>query len=151
MKTKLCGAIALAGLLALTLQAVEPPSMTAGQMNGRAWNVLTETEKLIFTSGVLAGVKSEAGDCGVSIEAAGMRYWPPRMEFDEHRKAVDQFFANPLNVGIPILEGFHIVSLEYLGASAAEVDRYVRVVRRLAAKDWDDPRNLKPAAAPPAQ
>ncbi len=100
-------------------------------MNGRLWSTLPDDGKKPLVLGLLNGVVySLSKGCNIDGRKTLM---PTGLAPDEVIRAVDDFFSDPTNANIPIVNALEWVTAKTAGASKAELEQTVARFRRAAA------------------
>lgn len=99
---------------------------TYGALNGRVWKAASQDANLAYLAGLKEALALEAPE---KLPA----YCPPGLTALEFQTAVDQFYAQPENLLVPIVQSLRIVSMKVAGASASDIDAELSAMRAAAA------------------
>ena len=104
--------------------ALDRPTHTFGQANGRMWQSFNSGEKLVYVLAVT--------DTLLSATPSDLRdYIPKTLNFGEVVSAVDLFYQEPENMPISILQAMRVVTLKANGASPAVIEETKATIRKL--------------------
>jgi hypothetical protein len=124
--------------------AESPSFMTANVFNGRMWQLLSSSQKASHLTGIQEGIRlclnQIRGDLQISSEL--MDAMKSAGIFDRRRllftsqgisaieAGVDDFYQEPANLGIPIMDAYQHVTLELNYAPPQEVANNLSNLRR---------------------
>jgi hypothetical protein len=103
----------------------EPPVRTSGSLNGRAWNVFPESNKISYITGASEVLK-------VLDQKDFLEYFPWTLRAGEFVKAIDRFYAVPENLPIEIVFALKIVTMTANGEDPAVIEKSTAYLRRAA-------------------
>ena len=107
----------------------ETRQFTAGVRNGRFWTSLGRNEKLYYLVGLNEGAS-------VASVADGAPYFPGGASFGETEDGIDQFYAEPANARISVLDALRVFTMKVKGATPARLEAELATLRRrIAAED----------------
>jgi hypothetical protein len=104
--------------------------ITMDHPNGRMWNSWTPPMRLVY----LLGMHEALGPL-LSADVPKPEvpvYFPRALNLSETLTALDQFYAEPANLPIPIFAGMSIVTLEANGAAREKIDSELSIARRIS-------------------
>src|SRR5215471_15887541 len=96
---------------------------TCGYLNGRYWGEsLNEYLRIAYLSGVqdMAGRRDEG-------------FWPQGATLGEVKQALDQFYQDPANLRIAILDAITVVRMRFQGINSKFIEAETETLRRQAA------------------
>jgi len=132
----LCCWLALASV---TISAQDKGLRTNGLQNGRLWAYYTYAEKLAYIIGV-SEHRYIVTESLVESEKRLEREMviPQGVTFTEVAKAVDHFYADPINARVPVVMGVSYVGMAMRGASSELLSSYLSRIRRWASTPDSD-------------
>jgi hypothetical protein len=134
MKT-LMFAIALLVSSAASAQSTKAAHiLTKGMYNGRFWLLLSSTEKDIFLCGFLDGLSATISSKEDANKITKL-YGSSKGTVADQEKGLDQFYADPANLSIPMAWALNVFAEKVLGETAASVTEHTEMLRKIVAED----------------
>lgn len=101
-----------------------PPTRTNGNINGRMWRSLDVTLKTVFLMGLEEGLR-EAGSNSTTADT----YFPKRLTHGEFMESIDQFYAEPANLLVPVIRAMPLITGKVNGAQQSTFDKILALLR----------------------
>lgn len=103
---------------------------TAGSVNGRFWQSMSDSQKVHFLYGFSAGMQIAAGiTWGDKKRESVIPLFESGLTYGEDRRALDRFYSDPANAKVLIKEAIPIEAKRAKGASSAEVEQETAYAR----------------------
>src|SRR5271166_4287768 len=85
--------------------ASDPPFKTWGNLNGRAWNVFPQSDKISYLTGASEVLK-------LLEQKSFLEYFPWSLKAGEFSKAIDRFYEVQENLPIPVVLALKVVTMK---------------------------------------
>lgn len=132
-------AILLLGVALYVSAQIPDPELTGQFFNGRFWGALSDTQKLHFVMGLGQGISlGPPGNLEIYLSVA---------TYGELVKGINQFYGDPANGAIPIVNAMVVFAKKMGGSFPEEIEELTAEFRRRA-KDASDAAPA-PRAPPP--
>lgn len=112
----------------------QDPAFTCGMINGRMWNDINGDSKTFYLHGL-----KEANVIFATFGKSPIRLFSEEFTTGETKKALDQFYTNPVNVRIPVTFAINVVKYLFDGDKKG-ADDTLQLYQTIAAQNCQGPK-----------
>ena len=109
-------------LLCAGVLVADDSDYTSGLSNGRGWKKFPNDMKIAYVAGIYDATKVQALVCKESVFLGGITT-------GQTVQALDGFFADPLNLSVPVVGAMRYLERKAQGASEADLNTMKRELR----------------------